>query len=99
MTLCPFISRCCEVVLPSAFQMREAGTLDCVFHGLNCLGFAGVAIRACVQAREMKASQCFNDNSHHLYCTSRKICAVASAGYKVCFFVAMEVGAPPDGML
>lgn len=28
-----------------------------------------------------------------------KIYAVASAGYKVCFFVAMELRAPPDGML
>lgn len=87
MTLYRFSSRCCEVVFPSVLQMSEAGTLD---SGLNFPGFAGVAIRACVQAREMNASPCFNDNSYHLYCTSRKICAVASAGYKVCFFVAMD---------
>lgn len=62
-TLYTFISRCCEVVFPPVFQTSEAGTLDSVFHGLNCLGFAGVAIRACVQAREMNASQCLDDNS------------------------------------
>lgn len=98
-SLCGFISRCREVVFPSVFQMSDAGTLDWGFHGLNCPGFAGVAIRACVQAGEMNASQCFNANSHHLCCTSRKPCAVASAGYKVRFFVAMELRAPPDGML
>lgn len=51
MTLYPFISRCREVVFPSAFQMSEAGPLDSVFQGLNCPGFAGVAIRACAQAK------------------------------------------------
>lgn len=63
MTLCRFSSRCCELVFPSVLQMSEAGTLDSVFRGPNFPGFAGVAIRACAQAREMNASHCFNDNS------------------------------------